>query len=419
MVAISRVNPNFPIPGIDQSSKGFRDNFSTIKSELESLQGKNIVLTGDVQASPALIDSGTGDIVIDCVVAVANIAAGGSNLSIQYNIDGVLTGNSNFVYQPATGNVGIGTSDINTVKLNVNGTAQFKNSVLIESELTDNVTNPIVTVKGGPADWGMLDISTGNSTITFNSVRNDPYSFQIGSSNVAHLSSQGLFIGIGTTSWQATRTLEVESFDSDIALFQGLEDFVDHGVRLTTDQDYSSIGLILEHRVANAVGGVRIDNHGNVSIHSGESMNAQLSTASTRILINPAGQVGIGTSQPRAQLDVNGSFRTREYTVSDRDPVYVNTTLVDFTVDSWPMLLYRSARYTVQITDSVTGNVDLRSVLMMHANGSPYFVEYGAVNNTGALGTLGTQVNGSDIDLTINTANPNLVIKLESHYITI
>ena len=419
MVAISRVNPNYPIPGIDQSSKGFRDNFSTIKSELEALQGKNIVLTGDVQASPAMIDSGTGDIVIDCVVAVANIAAGGSNLSIQYNIDGVLTGNSNFVYQPSTGNVGIGTSDIDTVKLNVNGTAQFKNSVLIESELTDNVTNPIVTVKGGPADWGMLDISAGNSTITFNSVRNDPYSFQIGSSNVAHLSSQGLFIGIGTTSWQATRTLEVESFDPDIALFQGLEDFVDHGVRLTTDQDYSSIGLILEHRVANAVGGIRIDNQGNVSIHSGESMNAQLSTGSTRILINPAGQVGIGTSQPRAQLDVNGSFRTREYTVSDRDPVYVNTTLVDFTVDSWPMLLYRSARYTVQITDSVTGNIDLRSVLMMHANGSPYFVEYGAVNNTGALGILGTQVNGSDIELVINTANPNLVIKLESHYITI
>jgi len=393
MVAISRVNPNFPIPGIDQSSKGFRDNFSTIKSELEALQGKNIVLTGDVQASPVMIDSGTGDIVIDCIVAVANIAAGGSNLSIQYNIDGVLTGNSNFVYQPVTGNVGIGTSDVNTVKLNVNGTAQFKNSVLVESEQTDYVTNPILTVKGGPADWGTLDI--------------------------AHLSNQGLFIGIGTTSWQATRTLEVESFDPDIALFQGLEDFVDHGVRLTTDQDYSSIGLILEHRVANAVGGIRIDNEGNVSIHSGESMNAQLSTASTRILINPAGQVGIGTSQPRAQLDVNGSFRTREYTVSDRDPVYVNTTLVDFTIDSWPMLLYRSARYTVQITDSVTGNIDLRSVLMMHANGSPYFVEYGAVNNTGALGTLGTQVNGSDIELVINTANPNLVIKLESHYITI
>jgi hypothetical protein len=419
MVAISRVNPNYPIPGIDQSSKGFRDNFSTIKSEIEALQGKNIVLTGDVQTTSAMIDSGTGDIVIDCVVAVANIAAGGSNISIQYNVDGVLTGNSNFVYQPTNGHVGIGfnAGDIDSFRLNVNGAAQFRESILVESSSYSSAAT--LTMKSANPAGGHLDLAVNNNTVSFDSVAGNPYRFQIGGANVAHLSSQGLFIGIGTTSWEATRALEVESFDTDIALFQGLEDFVDHGVRLTTDQDYSSIGLILEHRVANAVGGIRIDNKGNVSIHSGESMNAQLSTSSARLLINPAGQVGIGTSIPRAQLDVNGSFRTREYTVSDRDPVFVSTTLVNVTIDSWPMLQYRSARYTVQITDSVTGNIDVRSLLMMHANGSPYITEYGAVNNTGALGTLSTQVNGSNIELVINTANPNLVIKLESHYITI
>ena len=36
---VSNVNPNFPVPGIDQSSKGFRDNFSIIKEEIETLQG--------------------------------------------------------------------------------------------------------------------------------------------------------------------------------------------------------------------------------------------------------------------------------------------------------------------------------------------------------------------------------------------
>ena len=419
MAVISRVNPNFPIPGIDQSSKGFRDNFSTIKSEIEALQGKSIVLTGDVQATPALIDSGSGDIVIDCVVAVANIAAGGSNLSIQYNIDGVLTGNNNFIYQPTTGNVSIGSANVDNFKLNVSGTAQFKERIVIESRQTDTNTQPSLTIQGGPNTWGRLDISTSNAAVMFDSVRNDPIGFQIGSSNVAHLSSQGLFIGIGTTSWQATRTLEVESYDPDIALFQGLEDFVDHGVRLTTDQDYSSIGLILEHRVANAVGGIRIDNQGDVSIHSGESMNAQLSSASAKILITPIGQVGIGTSIPRSQLDVNGTFRTRDYSVSDRDPIFINVTSVDVVIDSWPMLQYRSARYTVQMTDTVSGNVDIRSLLMMHANGSPYLAEYGAVNNAGALGTISTQVNGSDIELIINTPNPSVVIKLDSHYITI
>ena len=419
MVAISRVNPNFPIPGIDQSSKGFRDNFSTIKSELEALQGKNIVLTGDVQASPALIDSGTGDIVIDCVVAVANIAAGGSNLSIQYNIDGVLTGNSNFTYQPATGNVNIGTAAASNFKLNVNGTAQFKEQIVIESRQLDTGTQPTLSIQGGPVTWGRLDISTGNSTVVFDSVRDNPIGFQMSGSNIAHLSSNGLIVSGESSSWEATRILEVESYAEDISLFRGLEDFVDHGIRFTTDQDNSSIGLILEHRVANAVGGIRIDNQGNVSIHSGESMNAQLSTSSTRLLINPDGLVGIGTSIPRAQLDVNGSFRTREYTISDRDPVFVTTTFIDVAIDSWPMAQYRSVRYTVQMTDTTTGNIDVRSLLMMHANGSPYITEYGAVNNAGALGSLSTQVNGSDIELIINTANPNLSIKLDSHYITL
>lgn len=419
MVAISRVNPNFPIPGIDQSSKGFRDNFSTIKSEIEALQGKSVVLTGDVQASPALIDSGSGDIVIDCTVAVANIAAGGSNLSIQYNIDGVLTGNNNFIYQPTTGNVGVGSQNLDEVKLNVNGTAKFKERIIVESKSDDFDTEPGLTIRGGVSNWGELDISASNSSVIFNSVQGNAFSFKINSANVANLSSQGLFIGIGTTSWQATRTLEVESYDPDIALFQGLEDFVDHGVRLTTDQDYSSIGLILEHRVANAVGGIRIDNQGNVSIHSGESMNAQLSTASARLLVTPSGQVGIGTGVPRAQLDVNGTFRTRDYSVSDKDPAYVDTAFLDTVIDSWPMLQYRSARYTMQITDTATGNVDVRSLLLMHANGSPYITEYGAVNNAGSLGTVSTQVNGSVVELVLNSALNTLVIKLESHYITL
>lgn len=419
MVAISRVNPNFPIPGIDQSSKGFRDNFSTIKSEIEALQGKSIVLTGDVQTTSALIDSGSGDIVIDCTVAVANIAAGGENLSVQYNLNGVLTGNDKFIYEPNSGNIGLGTPTVDVYKLNVNGTARFKERVLVESRTDDLATNPEIKIKGGPVNWGELDITTGNSTVVFNSVRGDAYSFQIGSANVANLSNNGLFVGVGTTSWEATRMLEVESYGPDIALFQGLEDFVDHGVRLSTDQDYSSIGVILEHRVANAVGGIRIDNQGDVSIHSGESMNAQLSTASAKLLITPIGQVGIGTNVPRAQLDVNGTFRTRDYSVSDKDPTYVDTAFLDTVIDSWPMSQYRSARYTLQITDTASGNVDVRSILMMHANGSPYITVYGIVTSGGSLGTVSTQVNGSTIDLVLNSPVNTLVIKLEANYITL
>ena len=60
MVANSNVNPNFPLPGIDQPSKGFRDNFTVIKQEIEALQGKAIQLTGDITSGPTMLDAGTG-----------------------------------------------------------------------------------------------------------------------------------------------------------------------------------------------------------------------------------------------------------------------------------------------------------------------------------------------------------------------
>jgi hypothetical protein len=91
MAVFSRVNPNFPIPGIDQSSKGFRDNFLTIKNEIENLQGKTITLTGDVSGGPVIIDSGTSPVIIPTTGLVyrlsfttANVSAG--ILTVAHNL---------------------------------------------------------------------------------------------------------------------------------------------------------------------------------------------------------------------------------------------------------------------------------------------------------------------------------------------
>ena len=64
MTVGSQVNPNYPVPGISQSSKGHRDNYSIIKTEIENLQSKTIQLTGDVTSNAVIIDGGTDPIVI-------------------------------------------------------------------------------------------------------------------------------------------------------------------------------------------------------------------------------------------------------------------------------------------------------------------------------------------------------------------
>jgi hypothetical protein len=59
MTVNSQVNPNFPLPGLDQPSKGFRDNFTIIKQEIESLQGKQIQLVGEITSAPTPLGAGS------------------------------------------------------------------------------------------------------------------------------------------------------------------------------------------------------------------------------------------------------------------------------------------------------------------------------------------------------------------------
>lgn len=110
MAVISRVNPNFPIPGIDQSSRGFRDNFLTIKTEIENLQSKSITLIGDVNSQPILLDSGASPVIIPTTGLVyrrtfstANLVAG--VLTVNHNLGNAIvlvqvSNNSNQVITP-------------------------------------------------------------------------------------------------------------------------------------------------------------------------------------------------------------------------------------------------------------------------------------------------------------------------------
>lgn len=414
MVAISRVNPNFPIPGIDQSSKGFRDNFSAIKTEIESLQGKNIVLTGDVQAGPVLIDSGNGDVVIDCTVAVANVAAGGANLTIQYNNTGVISGASSFVFIPSTQRVGIGSISPSST-LDVGGDGRFLDGIYIGS--SNPSISPSLYMVGIGSTSAPLEILAGYGQVSLRSYGGYPISHSIGLVDMMNVSDVG--VAIGESVGVSTSMLDVYSGEEDISRIYGTADYTDHAVRISVDQENSTAGLILEQRNVNSVVGMRVDTQGNLSLHTGESMDAQLSTSSAQILIDRNGQVGIGTTTPRNRLAVNGSMWINSYIESDPPATIIATPFIAQIVDSWRMSRYRSAEYTVQVTDPATGNVDITNILIMHANGNPYSTIYGNINNAGSLGTLSTQVDGANMELIFTPIVANVQIKIDSYYITV
>ena len=132
MTVGSRINPNFPIPGIDQSSRGFRDNFGITKQEIENLQGKRIQLSGSLISSPVQIGNGNADVVIPVTVDLSAVPAAPPAHSLQYNNGGHL-GGSNVFYN--SGNVGVNTSTPNH-PLDIIGSTGVTGNIYISNSTT-------------------------------------------------------------------------------------------------------------------------------------------------------------------------------------------------------------------------------------------------------------------------------------------
>ena len=128
----SKINSNFPIPGIDQSSRGFRDNFATIKREIETLQGKKIRLAGDVESNSVEFGNGQEDIILSTTVIAPDIDA--ANLSILYNLNNAISG-TDMYYN--SGDIGIGTSSPRE-KLDVVGNARISGNIICSNDLSIN-----------------------------------------------------------------------------------------------------------------------------------------------------------------------------------------------------------------------------------------------------------------------------------------
>lgn len=428
MVIGSNVNPNYPIPGIDQSSKGFRDNFSTIKVELENLQGKNIILQGDATGN-AIIDSGTGDVIINTIVSVSNIAAASPDRSVQFNNAGVLDGDTLLTWN-ASGVLVIGSQTPDTYYLLDSGLAKIHDQLLVYSDTGSSLFTissaftqyPSISINSVTNNnVGMANINVSNA----DTVTNDPLNIQFNDVTSAVFNANGLAVGalVNSVSVQPAISLEVYTdSQASIATFYNAFPDSDNGIRITTTDVNSTAGVVLQQSFADSVAGIRIGQTGNFTIHTGLNNGADLSDSSQVVTVDPTGQVGIGIPVPETRLDVDGGIQWTLPNVANAAPQSTNP--VGVAVDTWSLLSYRSADYTLQVT-SPAGVVEVTKILVLHEAGIAYQYIYANLNNGGGdlgpttLGTITADINGGVMEVTYSGNVANTVVKVNATYITI
>jgi hypothetical protein len=101
-----------------------------------------------------------------------------------------------------------------------------------------------------------------------------------------------------------------------------------------------------------------------------------------RFRVDSVGNVGIGVVAPSAKLDVVGDIEVNSNIILDSETTTLATT-TKTQIASFPAVSFRSGKFIVQAYDSVTGEVHISELLVVHNGTTASATEYGIVH-TGA-----------------------------------
>ena len=388
----SNVNPNYPVPGLDQSSKGFRDNFATIKKELESLQRTSIQVQGALNSAPCKIGE-SETLTINTWLNINQIPIQGPYKAIQYNKQGKLSGNIGLVFDESNVTVGIGSSvPSNLYSLDANKGIRVGNEIIVNQHEQASSANIILTTSNVQAI-----ISNNDKSLIIGTQSDNP--IKIIANSIPKITVIGSNIGINTE--LPDSTLHVVSNRQEVGSFYTTRSGTHNFVKLSTSGTGSTIAVSLEHSLANKTGGMRMAQSGMLTFHTNEEADSYLSIASAKLTILTSGKIGVGNIIPGYLLDVSGTFASQGITdtssylgvtvgINNRAPQFsldVNgdiatsgaciSTVASLTIDdAWitldavPVTQFRSVKYIIQVYKAT--RLDLIECFMSHIAGTPY-----------------------------------------------
>ena len=125
-----------------------------------------------------------------------------------------------------------------------------------------------------------------------------------------------------------------------------------------------------------------------------------------------SGNVGVGTTQPQAK------FQVEEAGIETTTTSTTATTQV--AIDSFQASAFRSARYTIQVTNSTDSTYHLTEILLIHNGTTPQITEYGTIFTGSAEATFDADISSGNVRLLATPASTDsMTFKVVRHCITV
>jgi hypothetical protein len=290
-----------------------------------------------------------------------------------------------------SGKVGIGTT-VPYNKLHVNGTGRI-NSLMVGDASAANTPAVALHVKSSATNARIRieDSDSSNDYWDFYVNQGDGLHFQEDGTNRVTFKTGGN-VGIGTTS--PTSQLHLHK-DAGTAYLK---------------QTNTANGQTLE--IGNAYSLYTGANGAHSAIASDQVL-AFATADAERMRITAAGNVGIGSSSPAAKLQVE------ELGI---DTTTTSTTAVtQVAIDSMVAATFRSARYTIQVTNSTDSTYHLTEMLLIHNGTTPSINEFGTIfTGSAAEATFTADITSGNVRILATPASTDaMAFKVVRHSITV
>lgn len=125
------------------------------------------------------------------------------------------------------------------------------------------------------------------------------------------------------------------------------------------------------------------------------------------LVIDSAGKVGVGNVSPASKLDISGDIRINSSINLDSEATTL-ATVTKTQISSFAAASFRSAKFIIQVYDSVTGEVQMSELLVVHNGTTASIVEYGIVyTGLAALVTFDVDIVTSNVVLSATRTTTN------------